>query len=385
MKFGVFFFGTVDMPDAGLGGPPAHKRRYGQADYRRVYDDLLAYAQRAEALEFDSMWTAEHHFQDHGFEVVPNVILLNAVVAQHTRRIQLGSLVHVLTTWHPIRFAEDYSLADVLSGGRMLCGIGRGTEQRESHPFGVNMGWNADANDVHNREVFEEQVVILKAATSNAEFSFRGKHYVLPPDGLEFRDEPVTSLPLVPRPLKVPVRIYQPVASSETLEYAAQQRHVAIFWQLPRARLVENWRRYAQLVEKYHGVKLRPGEDRMLVVNLHMAASRDKAIEEARPGHDELRKLLWPNLVNRNPALANRPPYTLEETLEQGAWLVGTPRDVRDELVSLSDELGLEYLTIFPHWPGLTRPDTLAQLDQFHTTVMPALRSATPEAVPTPG
>jgi alkanesulfonate monooxygenase SsuD/methylene tetrahydromethanopterin reductase-like flavin-dependent oxidoreductase (luciferase family) len=384
MRFGAFFFGTVDMPDAGLGGPAAHKRRYGQTDYRRVYRDLSAYAQKAEALGFDSMWTAEHHFQHHGFEVVPNVILLNAVLAQQTQRIQLGSLVHVLTTWHPIRFAEDYSLADVLSGGRMLCGIGRGTEQRESHPFGINMGWNNDANDVHNREVFEEQVAIFKAATSNEEFSFRGKHYVLPPDGLTFREEPVTTLPLVPRPMNVPVRIYQPVSSEDTLHYAARERHIAIFWQLPKTRLLQSWQRYAQLVEEYHGVRLRPGEDRMLVVNIHMNASHDEAIERARAGHDELRKLLWPNLVIRNPAVAGRSPYTLEETLEQGAWLVGTPDEVRDELLSLNDELRLEYLTIFAHWPGMTRSDTLAQLEQFHTAVMPAL-SRSAESVGMPG
>ena len=91
----------------------------------------------------------------------PTVVLMNAVLAQHTRRIQFGSLVHVLTTWHPVRFAEDYALADVLSGGRLLCGLGRGTEPRESNPFDVNVGWNNDPDDVRNREVFEEQVAIF--------------------------------------------------------------------------------------------------------------------------------------------------------------------------------------------------------------------------------
>lgn len=375
MKFGAFFFGTVDMPDAGMSGPPAHKRRYGQADYARVYRDLTAYAQRAEALGFDSFWTAEHHFQNHGFEVVPNVLLLNAVLAQQTQRIRFGSLCHVLTTWHPIRFAEDYALADQLSGGRMLCGLGRGTEQRESDPFGVNVGWNNDPADVHNREVFEEQVAIFKLATTNEEFSFRGKHYVFPPDGLEFRDEPVLRLQLVPRPVNVPVRVYQPVSSSETLVYAAQQRHVAVFWQAPRTRLVESWRRYGELVEQFHGARLRPGEDRMLVMNVHVADTYAAAVERARPGHDELRKLLWPNLVNKNPALANRPPYSLEETLEQGSWLVGATESVRDDLLSLRDDLGLEYLTIFPHLPGLTRADALDQLERFSTVVMPALQT----------
>jgi alkanesulfonate monooxygenase SsuD/methylene tetrahydromethanopterin reductase-like flavin-dependent oxidoreductase (luciferase family) len=219
------------------------------------------------------MWTAEHHFHNHGFEVVPNVVLLNAVLAQRTQRIRLGALVHVLTTWHPVRFAEDFALADVLSGGRMLCGLGRGTEPRESDPFGVNVGWNGDADDVRNREVFQEQVAIFKAATNNEEFSFRGKHYTFPPDGLQFRGEPVTSLPLVPRPTRTPVRIYQAVGSEETLLYAARERHVAVFWQLPRARLIDSWWRYQRLVEDIHGVQLGPGEDRMLVCTMHIAAN----------------------------------------------------------------------------------------------------------------
>jgi alkanesulfonate monooxygenase SsuD/methylene tetrahydromethanopterin reductase-like flavin-dependent oxidoreductase (luciferase family) len=52
------------------------------------------------------------------------VLRLNAVLAQHT-----------------LYFAEDYALADVLAGGRLLCGLGRGTEERESHVFGVNVGY----------------------------------------------------------------------------------------------------------------------------------------------------------------------------------------------------------------------------------------------------
>ncbi len=217
MHFGAFFYGTVDMPDAGVDGPPAHRRHYGQADYHRVYADLIAYAQHCDALGYDSMWTAEHHFHQHGFEVVPNVLLLNAVLAQHTRRIHLGALIHVLTTWHPLHFAEDYALADVLAGGRLLCGLGRGTEERESTVFGVNVGYNNTADDRHNRAIFEEQVAIFKAATAQEGFAYRGTYYTIPPEGLTFRGEPVTALPLVPRPLHTPVHIYQPISSEETL------------------------------------------------------------------------------------------------------------------------------------------------------------------------
>lgn len=379
MKFGAFFFGTVDMPDAGLAGPPAEHRNYGQADYVNLYKNLLAYAQRAEVLGFDSMWTAEHHFHNHGFEVVPNVLLLNAVLAQHTKSIRFGSLVHVLTQWHPIRFAEDYALADVLSGGRMLCGLGRGSEQRESAPFGVNYGWAQHPDNILNREIFEEQVAIFKAATTQEQFSFRGKHYVIPPDGLEFRGEPVTTLPLVPKPVNVPVPIYQAVASEDTLDYAARERHTGVFW-TKQTGPDTAWKRYGRLVEQHHGVRLRDGEDRMLVLNLHMADTFERALEEARPGHDELMKLLWPNELRKHPELGPRKMPALEETMSRGSWLVGTPEQVRDQLLAYHDELKLEYLTIFPQLPGLTGSDTLAQLDMFSSRVMPALSAELEQA-----
>jgi alkanesulfonate monooxygenase SsuD/methylene tetrahydromethanopterin reductase-like flavin-dependent oxidoreductase (luciferase family) len=240
---------------------------------------------------------------------------LNAVLAQHTHHICLGALVHVLTTWHPLHFAEDYALADVLAGGRRLCGLGRGTEERESHVFGVNVGYSNNADDRHNRAVFEEQIAIFKAATANERFAYRGTYYTIPPEGLTFRGAPVTEIPLVPRPL----------SSEATLCYAARQRHVGVFANHPWEQLVSWWQRYGSVVEEAHGVRLRPGEDRLLVVQLHLADSAGEAIRTARPGHDELTKLLWPNIIRRTPALAEDPPAFLDLLFEvaeyAGRWL----------------------------------------------------------------
>jgi alkanesulfonate monooxygenase SsuD/methylene tetrahydromethanopterin reductase-like flavin-dependent oxidoreductase (luciferase family) len=327
------------------------------------------------------MWTAEHHFHQHGFEVVPNVVLLNAVLAQHTRRIRLGALIHVLTTWHPLHFAEDYALADVLAGGRLLCGLGRGTEERESQVFGVNVGYQ-DATDAHNRAVFEEQVAIFKAATAHDRFAYRGTYYTIPPEGLTFRGEPVTALPLVPRPLHTPVRVYQPISSEATLHYAARQRHVGVFANHPWERLVSWWRRYGAMIEEAHGVRLRPGEDRLLQIFLHLADSAEAAVHAARPGHDELTKLLWPNIIRRTPALASRPPFTLEERMASRSWIVGTPELARDILCAMQEELGLEALVIFPHLPGMQRQATLDQLGRFWAEVRPALAARAPTSPP---
>ena len=131
-------------------------------------------------------------------------------------------------------------------------------------------------------------------------------------------------------------------------------------------------------------MRLRPGEDRVLQVQIHVADSAEAAIRTARRGHDELTKLLWPNIIRRNPALASRPPFTLEERTASKSWIVGTPEQTRDELLEMQEELGFEALLIFPHLPGMRRAETLEQLGRFWTDVRPALAARVPTGQPVP-
>ena len=382
LKRGVFFFCGVDMPDAGLDGTPPQDRRYGQADFLKVYADLEAYAKAADRLGFDSMWLAEHHFQYEGYEVVPNAILMSAFLAERTRRLKFGAMFNVLPQWHPLRFAEDFALADVMSGGRMLCGIGRGTVPREAEPLGTRVGWNNDPDDTYNREVFEEQVAIIKLAWHHETFSFQGKHYQLPPQKIDDRGRGVQTLTLIPKPLRTPVDIWQPVTSPPTADYVARERHKAVFWYQNRGMLLRNWHRYADLVEQYHGVRLRPGEDRQAVLNIVLADTREQALELARPGHDEFWRFLGPYGWSKSYADEDGKPWvygripSLDESIAQGAWLVGTADEVGEDLAELQRQLGLEYVSIFPHFPGMVREQAIEQMERFMRDVMPRLSAA---------
>ena len=94
-----------------------------------VYAEELALADLAEPLDFDSIWSVEHHFTD--YTMVPDVLQLLSYLAGRTKRISLGSMVVVLP-WHdPLRVAEQVSLLDHVSGGRFLLGIGRGAGRVE--------------------------------------------------------------------------------------------------------------------------------------------------------------------------------------------------------------------------------------------------------------
>ena len=78
------------------------------------------------------------------------------VPGQHTKRIKFGCAFNVLPMWHPLRLAEDFAMVDVLTGGRIIFGVGRGYHTREVETFGAPM---LDAE--LNRDLFEEQFEII--------------------------------------------------------------------------------------------------------------------------------------------------------------------------------------------------------------------------------
>lgn len=104
---------------------------------RDVYAEELYLAKQAEPLGFDSIWSVEHHFTD--YTMCPNVFQFLTYMAACTQKIQLGSMVAVLP-WHdPLRVAEQVAMLDVLSNGRTVLGMGRGTGRIEFDGFRVAM------------------------------------------------------------------------------------------------------------------------------------------------------------------------------------------------------------------------------------------------------
>lgn len=105
-------------------------------DYE-VYRNELRLAELAEPLGFESIWGVEHHFTD--YTMCPDVLQFLTYMAGRTQRLQLGSMVVVLP-WHdPIRVAEQISMLDHMSGGRLIFGMGRGLGRVEFEGFRVPM------------------------------------------------------------------------------------------------------------------------------------------------------------------------------------------------------------------------------------------------------
>ena len=385
LKVGAFFFGGVEMTDAGAGPPSPMDRRYTNEECWQATLDYVDSAVLADRLGFDSFWTTEHHFQYEGYEVIPNGLLISTWIAARTEQIKLGAMFNVVPQWNPLRLAEDFATLHNLSGGRGVLGVGRGTVPREVlhlNDKGVSIGShdNPDqaAADLLNREVFEESMEIIRLALDNERFSFQGRHFQVPVPGIPDRGSTVQELTLIPQPL-YPYEIWQAVTSPPTLDYVPVVGHGAVFWNQHHSFIKRFWDTYGEKYEASHGVTLAPHDKRMLVVAVRIEDSYEEAVASATPGHDEFWKFLGPYGWSRGymgedgkPAKPGLIP-TLEESLENKTILIGTAEQVAEEVQFYRDLLGLEHLTIFPHLLGDSYDKANEQMTRFVEEVVPLL------------
>lgn len=159
MKFGLFGGATRSAPDRS--GDTGSGDSQG---YRRYVEYVI----EAERLGFDSAFVVEHHFT--GFGQVSAVLNLLAYLAAQTTTIRLGTAVVVLPWHNPILLAEQASTVDVLSGGRLDLGVGRGYRPNEYHGFGVD----PDEADDRYQECLD---ILQKGWTANDRFSHEGRFW----------------------------------------------------------------------------------------------------------------------------------------------------------------------------------------------------------------
>src|SRR6266849_10831650 len=173
-KFATVYAGPVDLPHMGQDATPANERRFGNEHLVSVFEKTDAVAKCMDEAGYYAIWLAEHHFQHEGYEVIPNLLMSAVHLAHITKRIRIGCGFNIAPMWHPLRLAEDFAMADILTGGRVIFGLGRGYHSREVDTFGVpSTNTDSDAN----RELFEEQVDIIFQAFNQQSFSHHGQHY----------------------------------------------------------------------------------------------------------------------------------------------------------------------------------------------------------------
>lgn len=380
-KFSTLFAGHIDLGEMGEHTAPVNERRYTNEQLAGVYAKSEALARCMDPLGYDTLWFAEHHFQHEGYECIPNIPMLAVHLSHLTENLRFGCGFNITPMWHPLRLAEDFAVADILTGGRVTFGVGRGYHTREVETLGGVM-LDQDAN----REIFEEQVDILFKAFHEESFSHKGTHYTLPPE-VPYRGYALKELTLVPRPFRTPVECWQPVVSATPrgLDFMVKHGIKGIIG--GGSALLAGASVHAfQDAHTRAGIETRLGENLCFGVSFHLAPTREQAIAQARPFYEEHAKMFGPlGFLGRLSAeqlttLGERGGFTragiptLEDACAAGSWYCGPPAGLIEFLQALGDSFpGLDTVNVQSAM-GTPQDIMVEQLEWFASDVMHAFR-----------
>lgn len=279
-----------------------------------VYERALQRIQIMDQSGFDAVWLTEHHFSD--YSVCPSIPVMGAFTAARTKNLRIGAGVTLAAFYHPLRLAEEIALLDILSGGRVNWGAGRGFDAREFRTFGVPMD--------ESQARFHEAVDIVVQAWTNNRLTYRGKYFSF--DDIE----------VLPKPLQQP---YPPMwvaaGSPEAFQWAAAAGYsVLIGPHSTHAETGEQWEFYRHELET-HGYSIE-GRDIPTARLLAIADTDAEAAQVARQGAGWLLKTyIDPRRFNVDDPL---------QRYVDSVVIHGTAEKVIDQIARLREEIHLDYL-----------------------------------------
>ena len=354
VEFSVFFI-----------GPTA-----GQGDQRDVLDAILREARLAEALGFEAIWLAEHHF-DASFSTIPSPNLLMAALSQITDRIKLGCGINVLPFHHPLRIAEEGAMLDLLTRGRFQWGIGRGITGHEFQSFRLA--------PAASRAMFNEIHDAVISAWTTGRMEFKG----------ETIDVPATEIaPSVVQRPHPPVWVT--AQSPASVEWAAAHGY-------PAMQIGESLKVGRRQLERYCAAAKKVGAAtkgggivplRMIYVAETDVLAREEAAERVLAFWDHTARTAAPDYKSPGPAknaegyeywLKSNPgrhgALSYESLCEAGLVIAGAPETVIAGIQRQIDALECSHI-MCDFWRPSGIDKRAASMRLFAAEVMPAFRAA---------
>jgi alkanesulfonate monooxygenase SsuD/methylene tetrahydromethanopterin reductase-like flavin-dependent oxidoreductase (luciferase family) len=294
-------------------------------------------------------------------------VIVAAAAAQHTQRIRLGMAVSLLPLNNPIRSAEDAATVDILSHGRLVFGVGRGTNPVHCGGFNIPME--------ESRDRFTEALEIVTKAWTNDRVRYEGKYF-------RIKDVAVHPKPMQkPHP---PIRIA--TNSSDTFPLAGRLGY-PMFSSLvvvPLPRFGQDIAVYWQTFEE--AGHTRTGEEVALLFPLYVAETEAEAQTVPRRSIMHYFDVLSRRMVagdadldaatrERNKEMQARLQRLTFEEVRENVAIIGTPEHCIERIRWLKHEFPLSELICWFNPGGLMPHQTgLASMSRFAAHIMPNFR-----------
>lgn len=313
--------------------------------------------QAADELGFRNMWLAEHHFSTYGYLSRPLTYALH--LADKTRRIRVGTAVIVLPLHHPLVVAEEIATVDLLSGGRLDVGLGRGYQRYEFERLGVELA--------ESRLRWDEEVDVILLALAGKPFSYDGTYYQIPETSM------------FPQPIQQPHPPIWVTAQSPTSIEATVKRGFNLLsggFGVPIERLREFRRMFDGWVAEYPPKQpIRVGTQRPVYVSDSEADAR-AAAEQAR-WNMRVTLSLRNNYSRVEDGRAIPVPFANEPTTDDlldRFSVIGTPDTCIRQIRRLQEAMGIDHFNCSFSFGDLKQDQILRSMRLFARDVMPAFR-----------
>ena len=315
----------------------------GQASF----EETLRECERAERAGFDSVWLGEHHNNP---VLYPAPLIGLSAVASRTHSIRLGTGVLLLPLYHPVMVAEEGAMVDMISGGRLILGVGAGYAPEEFAAFGSSLKERGTR--------LEEGASLLHRLWTEENVTHHGKHYR------------VDSATIAPRPVQRP---RPPIWFGAWVEPAIQRAaRLGDAWFVgPSANLAE----LAPSAHLYRKACSETGRGEGAIAlfrYVFVAGSTEEARRVAGGPFIQAFESMyfrWPHPVVKRPA----GKLTIEQLAEQRI-ILGNPDACAQEIARFRRELNLTHLVCRFSVPGIPREACARSLDLFTREVMPSLQ-----------
>ena len=310
-----------------------------------LYAQVMQQCELAERLGYDTFFCAEHHFHEYG--VVPDPAVMLSALAQRTRRIRLGTAVSILTFHDPRRIAETYSMLDMMSGGRLVFGVGSGYLAHEFEGY--------DLDPKEKRDRFNENLDLVRRLMAGETLSWQGK----------YSKSGKAVLNVLPNEGRVPPIYVAVLAREAAFHVGAQGNRI---FTVPYASC-KDFDDIGAMLEEYRRGRQDAGlpsdeDDHVFTLHTHVAASDEDARAQCKAAYD---------LYVDTRLYAKKHIY--EDIMETGLCLFGSVATVAQKMRRLH-EMGIRHVATMHNFGALDPALVERSMTLLAREVMPALAAS---------